>query len=153
MKWPKLAWRLRFIPIGVELTCSKRVIPNGIKQIVIPNGINLQGVNMEFEQLFANALQGRTLNQAAKDWGVPYTNLQRYSKAERVPDYQTALILAAEAGVSPGEVMQILARLEARKKPRSLFPDMAFRLQTGFVQTPLLTALSLMGSIVTVCIM
>lgn len=80
---------------------------------------------MEYEQLFEKALQGRSVNQAAKDWGIPQKTLDQYKKG-RVPDYQTALILAREAQVSPGEVMAILARLEARKKPRSLFPDLGF---------------------------
>lgn len=81
---------------------------------------------MEFEQLFAKALQGKSVNQAAKEWGIPQTTLSKYSRGERVPDYQTALILAREAEVDPGEVMAILARLEARKKPRSLFPDLGY---------------------------
>lgn len=81
---------------------------------------------MEYEKLFEKALQGRSVNQASKDWGIPQGTLAKYSKGTRVPDYQTALILAREAQVSPGEVMAILARLEARKKPRSLFPDLGY---------------------------
>jgi len=81
---------------------------------------------MEYEQLFAKALQGRSVNGAAKEWGVPQKTLQQYSKG-RVPDYQTALILSREAQVPAGEVMAIIARLEARKKPRSLFPDLGYQ--------------------------
>jgi len=80
---------------------------------------------MEYEQLFEKALQGRSVNAAAKDWGIPQKTLDQYKKG-RVPDYQTALILARDAQVNPGEVMAILARLEARKKPRSLFPDLGY---------------------------
>jgi hypothetical protein len=81
---------------------------------------------MEYEELFRRALKGRSVNQASKDWQMPQGTLARYGKGERIPDYRTAMILAMEAGVNPAEVMVILARLEARKKPQDLFPEFGF---------------------------
>jgi hypothetical protein len=81
---------------------------------------------MEYAELFKAALKGRSVNQASKDWKIPQGTLAKYANAARVPDYQTAMILASESRVSPTDVMVILARLEASKKPRSLFPEMGF---------------------------
>lgn len=92
---------------------------------------------MEYAELFQKALKGRTVNQAAKDWGIPQSTLDAYSKGKRVPDYQAAMILASEAGITPGDVMMIMVRLEASKKPRSLFPEM------GFATAAIMTAVTL----------
>lgn len=73
---------------------------------------------MDYAKLIERALQGRSINGAAQDWGVPQKTLDRYAKGERMPDYQTALIIATEAGIDPGEVMRICAAEEAKKKPR-----------------------------------
>lgn len=73
---------------------------------------------MDYSQLIVKALNGRSVNKAAQDWGMPQKTLDRYAKGERMPDYQTALIIAREAGVDPGEVMQICAAEEAKRKPR-----------------------------------
>lgn len=73
---------------------------------------------MDYSQLIVKALKGRSVNKAAQDWGMPQKTLDRYAKAERMPDYQTALIIAQEAGVDPGEVMRVCAAEEAKKKPR-----------------------------------
>jgi transcriptional regulator with XRE-family HTH domain len=73
---------------------------------------------MTYEELIAKALKGRSRNAAAQAWGMPQKTLDRYAKGERMPDYQTALIIAKEAGVDPGEVMKICAAEEAKKKTR-----------------------------------
>lgn len=75
---------------------------------------------MNYARLIAKALNGRSVNKAAQDWGMPQKTLDRYAKGERMPDYQTALIIAKEAGVDPGEVMRICAAEEAKKKRRAL---------------------------------
>jgi transcriptional regulator with XRE-family HTH domain len=81
---------------------------------------------MEYQELIAKALGRRSVNQAAKDWHVPQQTMDRYAKAKTMPDYQTAMHIAQDSGVSPGEVMAIFAREEAKKKPRSLFPDLGY---------------------------
>jgi len=73
---------------------------------------------MDYFELIAKALKGRSINRAAQEWGLPQRTLDRYAKAERMPDYQTAMIIATEAGVDPGEVMRICAAEEAKRKPR-----------------------------------
>jgi len=81
---------------------------------------------MNYRELIARALRGRSVNQTAKDWNIPQKTLDNYVKAERIPDYQTALIIAREAEVDPGEVMLIFARQEAAKKPRRFFTEMGY---------------------------
>lgn len=73
---------------------------------------------MDYFDLIAVALKGRSINRAAQEWGLPQRTLDRYAKGERMPDYQTALIIATEAGADPGEVMRICAAEEAKRKPR-----------------------------------
>lgn len=80
---------------------------------------------MNYAELIEKALRGRTVNKAAKDWGIPQPTLDRYVKG-RMPDFQTALIFAQEAGIDPGEVMKICAEEEARKKPRGVFAQMGY---------------------------
>jgi hypothetical protein len=81
---------------------------------------------MTYQELIAKALKGRSVNAAAHEWGVPQTSLNTYARGKRMPDYQTALILASEAGIDPGVVMQICAEEEARKKPRGMFAEIGY---------------------------
>lgn len=73
---------------------------------------------MTYQELIAKALNGRSVNAAAQAWGVPQTSLNTYALGRRMPDYQTALIIAEESGIDPGEVMRICAAEEAKRKPR-----------------------------------
>ncbi|TCK37167.1 helix-turn-helix protein [Paraburkholderia sp. BL8N3] len=82
---------------------------------------------MDYAEFIARALKGRTVNKAAKELGIPQATLDRYAKAQRLPDYRTALLLAREAGASPGEVMMILAREEERKNPTKEIITAGFR--------------------------
>lgn len=81
---------------------------------------------MNYDELIAKALKERSVLQASKDWQIPQPTLQRYVKGIRIPDYQTALIIAREAEVNAAVVMQIFAEEEAKKKPRSMFAEMGF---------------------------
>jgi transcriptional regulator with XRE-family HTH domain len=81
---------------------------------------------MTYQELIAKALNGRSVNEAAQEWGVPQTTLNTYARGRRMPDYQTALIIAREAGVDPGTVMKICAAEEALKKPRGMFAEMGY---------------------------
>lgn len=78
---------------------------------------------MTYDELIAKALQGRSVNAAAQAWGVPQTSLNTYARGKRMPDYQTALVIAQEAGVDPGDVMRICAAEEAKRKPRKAAAD------------------------------
>jgi len=79
---------------------------------------------MTYDDLIKKALKGRTVNKAATDWGIPQSTLDRFSKGNRLPDFQTVVLLAKEADVSIEEVVRICAQEEARKKPRRIFLEM-----------------------------
>ncbi|WP_454712992.1 hypothetical protein, partial [Cupriavidus nantongensis] len=70
---------------------------------------------MSYQELIAKALNGRSVNRAAKDFGVPQKTFDRYTKGERLPDYHTALMLAQAAGIDPGEAFLMLAEEEAKR--------------------------------------
>lgn len=73
---------------------------------------------MNYEDLMSKALKGRSVNATAKAWNVPQRTLDQYTKGESIPDHQTTLIIAAEAGVPVAAVVAILAAKEAEKKKR-----------------------------------
>lgn len=73
---------------------------------------------MEYRNIVRLALKGRSVNQAAKDWGIPQKSLDTYVKAERLPDYATAFLMANEAGVEPGVMFAALAMETAKRKNR-----------------------------------
>jgi hypothetical protein len=81
---------------------------------------------MTYQELIARALHGRSVNKAAHEWGIPQKTLDTYAKGKRMPDYQTALLIAQEAGVEPGIVLRICAAEEALKKPRGMFAEMGY---------------------------
>ncbi|HZW23774.1 hypothetical protein [Noviherbaspirillum sp.] len=78
---------------------------------------------MNYAELIAKALQGRSVNQTAKDWGVPQQTLDRYVKAKTMPDFQTTLKIARDSGVDLETVVRIFAEAEAQKKPRGMFME------------------------------
>jgi len=88
---------------------------------------------MGYAEFIAKALKGRTVNKAAKELGIPQPSLDRYAKGQRLPDYRTALILAREAGINPGETMLILATEEERRKPLKEIIATGFLLLTNAV--------------------
>lgn len=95
---------------------------------------------MNYAELVRLALKGRSVTSMAKQWGVPQATLDRYVKSERMPDYSTAMKMAKEAGIAPGEAFETLVTEEQIHKSRQ------FRLQSGFVQTGLLLAMATCGT-------
>jgi transcriptional regulator with XRE-family HTH domain len=85
-------------------------------------------ISMNYEELIAMALKGRSVLSMSKQWGVAHGTLNRYVKGERMPDFDTALKIANEAGVDPGEAFETLAKTEQIHRSRQ------FKLQSGFVQ-------------------
>lgn len=71
---------------------------------------------MSYQELIAKALHGRSVHRAARELGIHQRSLDRYSKAERLPDYDDALILAHEAGIDEAETFKILAAEAAARK-------------------------------------
>ncbi|MDQ1921567.1 helix-turn-helix domain-containing protein [Massilia pseudoviolaceinigra] len=96
---------------------------------------------MNYEELIAKALKGRSINSMAKAWGVNQPTLSRWVNGQRLPDYNTALKIAKEAGVEPGEAFEVFAAQERNHSSKN------FRLQQGFVQTELLLLLTVAGGV------
>ena len=71
---------------------------------------------MNYGELIAKVLKGRSVNSVAKSWGLPQKTLDRYAKGLYLPDYTTAKKMADEAGVSYGEMFEILALEEEKRK-------------------------------------
>ena len=94
---------------------------------------------MNYSELIARALNGRSTYAVAKLLGINQVTLSRYIKGERLPDFDTALKLANEAGVAPGEAFETLAAEQRMHKSKQ------FKLQSGFVQTDLLLFLATAG--------
>ncbi|WP_112068516.1 helix-turn-helix domain-containing protein [Herbaspirillum rubrisubalbicans] len=78
---------------------------------------------MSYQEIVTRALKGRTVNATAKQWGLPQATLDRYTKGQRLPDYTTAKKMADEAGVSYGEMFEILALEEEKRKGYNRAPS------------------------------
>jgi predicted transcriptional regulator len=89
---------------------------------------------MNYEELIAKALNGRSVNSMAKQWGVNQPTLDRYVKGQTMPSYDIALKIINEAGIDISEGMTVLAEEERNRRSRN------FKLtkQQGFVQMPYL---------------
>lgn len=92
---------------------------------------------MNYEELIAKALKGRSVNSMAKAWGVPQPTLDTYVKGKAIPDFDTALKMVREAGVTETEAWEALA-----EKTR-LHRATKFRLQSGVVQPQVLALLTI----------
>lgn len=71
---------------------------------------------MSYQELIARALHGRSVNQAAKDFGVPQKTFESYVKAKSLPTFDVALQLAHEAAIEEAEAFKILAAEAAARK-------------------------------------
>jgi len=83
-------------------------------------------ISMEYAELIKKALAGRSARRAAQMWDIPPSTLDRYMRGDRMPDYNTGLRIAKEAGVDPAEAFEVFAAEERNKKAKN------FKLQMGF---------------------
>jgi DNA-binding XRE family transcriptional regulator len=74
---------------------------------------------MNYEELIANALKGRSVNSMAKTWGVPQATLDNYVKGKVMPDFDTALKIVREAGANEADAFEALAENSATTKHQS----------------------------------
>lgn len=74
---------------------------------------------MSYVEIMKRALKERSVNQAAKDWGISQPTLNRYANGKNLPDYLTAKIIAKEAGISGQEMLDVLAEEEAKRKTKT----------------------------------
>ncbi|GAB7524065.1 helix-turn-helix domain-containing protein [Paraburkholderia sp. 2C] len=86
---------------------------------------------MNYDELIAKALQGRSVSATAAHLGMSKMTLNRYVRGSHIPDYRTAALLAKEANVSLGEVMQIMVAKEAELKGSKEVFAAGFRLLTN----------------------
>lgn len=98
---------------------------------------------MNYEELIAKALKQRSVNSMAKAWGVQQVTLNRYVTGKNMPDYDTAMKIAKEAGVDPGEAFEILAAEERNRKSRN------FKLAMGFATPGILAVIAAITMAVT----
>ncbi|EKZ99953.1 MULTISPECIES: helix-turn-helix domain-containing protein [Cupriavidus] len=77
---------------------------------------------MSYKELIALAMKGKSVYQRSKELGVNQMTLGRYARGERLPDYQTAFLLANEAGIELGEAFRVLAEEEAKRKGIEMDP-------------------------------
>jgi hypothetical protein len=89
---------------------------------------------MEYQELIAKALNGRSVNSMARQWGVAQPTLDRYVKGYALPNYDLALKIVKEAGIDPAEGFEILAKQERQHRVKNF----KLKAQDGFVQTDLL---------------
>jgi hypothetical protein len=74
---------------------------------------------MNYDEFFEKALAGRSVNQASKDWGIPQVTLNKWKHKKGLPDYDIAVLMAMDAGVTAAEAMKVLARETAIRKQRA----------------------------------
>ncbi len=74
---------------------------------------------MEYDTLIKKALNGESVNAAAKRMGFRQRQLAYYVKAENLPDCDGAIILAEAAGVSIEEAVRAIAKKKAELRPES----------------------------------
>jgi hypothetical protein len=94
-------------------------------------------ISMTYDELIARALKGRSVNSAAKAWGVKQQNLDRWVKGMSMPNYNTALKMAREAGIDPAVAFEVFAEQEKAREVGN------FKLQMGFVRTEIVSGLAL----------
>jgi len=102
---------------------------------------------MNYSELIAKALKGRSVNSVAKEWGVRQPTLDRWLKGQGLPDYNTTIKMANAAGVDIGEAVKAIAAEENAIKVKT------FKLQMGFVQTELCALLALAAAMANLYIM
>lgn len=98
---------------------------------------------MNYSEMIEKALKGRSVNSMAKAWGLPQPTLDRYIKGERMPDWNTGLKIAQEAGVDPKVAFELFAAEERNHKARSI------RVQMGNVKEGALAAIGAVALVVT----
>src|SRR5438445_551515 len=82
---------------------------------------------MSYQEIIKRALHGRSVNAAAKQWGIPQSTLDKYAKGDRLPDHLTAKIIMKEAGISAEEMMDTLAEEEEKRRSKTVNITKSFK--------------------------
>lgn len=73
---------------------------------------------MSYQEIIGKLLKEKKASQLARQWQMGEMTLGRYLRGNRLPDYLTAKKMAEEAGISSGEMLEILAEEEAKRKTK-----------------------------------
>ncbi|MDB5990982.1 MAG: hypothetical protein JWQ10_2385 [Herbaspirillum sp.] len=88
---------------------------------------------MNYKDVIVKATKGRSVNSLAKAWGVPQKTMESYIKGFTLPDPCTAIILADEAGIGHGKMLEILAQEYKMKKATRPRGSAAFQNKSSLV--------------------
>jgi hypothetical protein len=96
---------------------------------------------MDYRDVIAKATKGKSVNSLARAWGVPQKTLESYIKGFTLPDPSTAIILADEAGIDHGKMLEILAheykmKKAARPKGSTAFQNKSSLVARGGIEPP-----------------
>ena len=72
---------------------------------------------MKYEKLIELVLDGKSVNARAKELGIGQKTLDRYVKAENLPDCDVAIIFAEATGLSIERVVRSIAAKKAELRP------------------------------------
>jgi ribosome-binding protein aMBF1 (putative translation factor) len=73
---------------------------------------------MSYLEMMKQALKERSVNKAAKEWGMPQSTLDMYIKGDSIPDFVTAKKIAKEAGIKLDKAFELFADQQAILKAR-----------------------------------
>lgn len=97
---------------------------------------------MTYEKLMELVLQGKSVNARSKELGLGQRTLDRYVKAENLPDCDVVIIFAEATGLSIEQVVRIVAAKKTELRPERarsfLRPAMAAVLMAVIAVTSLI---------------
>lgn len=73
---------------------------------------------MSYLEMMKRALKQRSVNAAAKDWGVPQSTLDAYVKGQSIPDFTVAKKIAMDAEIGLDEAFDLFAKQQAILKSK-----------------------------------
>ena len=71
---------------------------------------------MNYEELIARALNGRSVRKTAEIWNVPQATLDKYMRGVRTPDVATIRKIIKDAGVSADEALAVIELQELHRE-------------------------------------
>ncbi|AYR27046.1 MULTISPECIES: helix-turn-helix domain-containing protein [Herbaspirillum] len=78
---------------------------------------------MSYAEILKMALDGKSVNSLAKQWGIPQPTLDKYARGERLPSFKAAKAIAEAAGVSAEQMLESLALEEETRKGYNRAPS------------------------------
>lgn len=76
---------------------------------------------MDYENLIAKVLDGRSVNATAKAIGLPQRTLEDYVKQKSFPNCSTTILLAKAAGIDIETAVKAVSKKELEVKTKSQY--------------------------------